>query len=200
MLTLWKVTRAAFEAADEGVKKLLVQIRGEGDEGDDEGSQGVDRAVFFSQLGVAVLPVVASTLRALGVEHGDEVALLKLWDSARSPTDLDAGETRIFSVGAVATALRLLADRIDVNAPRINLGGGATKKVNREGDPIRPGELRFSATTSTLTITYAPPDGGPTQTVSIAVGGSPAVFTPMTDTLTLGGKTGVGSNKVRAED
>lgn len=180
MLTLWKVTRAAFEAADEGVKKLLLQVRGEGDEGDDEGSQGVDRAVFFSQLGVAVRPVVASTLRALGVEHGDEVALLKLWDTARSPTDLDVGETRVFAAGTVATALRMLADRIDVNAARINLGGAATKKVARFGDTVR------------VTI----PSG---TTFTGTVGGSPATLTT-TVPVTCDGTITSGSEKVRAED
>ncbi len=197
MLSLFEVTRAAIDATS---KLLHAQLRGVGDQGESASAEPVDDAAVLSQLGVAVRPVIASTLRALGYQDGDEVWVLKLWDKARTPVDLDAGETRVFSAGAISTALRLLADRIDVNAARINLGGSATKRVNREGDPIRPGELRVSATTSTLTITYAPPDGGPTQAVSVAVGGTPAVFTPMTGTLTLGGKTGVGSNKVRAED
>ena len=180
MLTFWKVTRAAFEGAGEGVKKLLVQIRGDGDEGDDVASQGVDRAVFFSQLGVAVRPVVARTLRAIGVEHGDEVALLKLWDSARSPTDLDEGETRVFSAGTIATSLRMLADRIDVNATRINLGGAATKKVSRVGDAVR------------VTI----PSG---TTLTGTVGMTPTTFTT-TAPVECNGTITEGSNKVRAED
>lgn len=180
MITFWKVTRAAFEGAGEGVNKLLLQIRGDGDEGDDVASQGVDRAVFFSQLGVAVRPVVARTLRALGVEHGDEVALLKLWDSARSPTDLDAGETRVFAAGAVATAVRLLADRIDVNAQRINLGGAATARVAREGDTVR------------VTI----PAG---TTFTGTVGGTAATLTT-TVPVVCDGTITRGSSKVRAED
>jgi len=197
MLSLFEVTRAAIDATS---KLLHAQLRGVGDQGDSDSAEPVDDAAVLSQLGVAVRPVIASTLRALGYQDGDEVWVLKLWDKARTPTDLDAGETRLFCAGTIARMIRLLADRIDVEAPRINLGADAAKKVNREGDAIRPGELRFVATTSTLTVTYTPPDGGAPQQVSIGVGGTPAVFTPMTGTLTLAGKTGPGSNKVRAED
>ena len=196
MLSLWEVTRAAFDATS---RLLTVQLRGDGDEGDGANAVPEDDAPVLAQLGVAVRPVVTSTLRALGYQD-DDVWVLKLWDKTRSPTDLESGETRLFCAGTIARMIRLLADRIDVEAPRINLGAAATKKVNREGDAIRPGELRFVATTSTLTVTYTPPDGGAPQQVSIGVGGTPAVFTPMTGTITLAGKTGPGSNKVRAED
>jgi hypothetical protein len=198
MLTLSKVVRAAFSSAS---KLLELQLREDGAEGDDEGARAEDQATFLSQLGVAVRPVVAATLRALTFEDGDDTLVVKLVDKARSPTDLDEGETRVYSAGTIANVVRLLAARIVVEAPEIRLGAAATKKVNREGDAIRPGTLSFTATTSTLTIVYTPPDGGAAQTVSIGVGGAPAVFTPLTTTtFTLGGKTGAGSNKVRAED
>ena len=198
MFALAKVTRAAFSAAS---KLLELQLREDGAEGDDDGARPEDRASFLAQLGVAVRPVVASTLRALAYEDGDDTIVVKLHDKARSPTDLDEGETRLFSAGTIANVIRLLSARIVVEAPEIRLGATATKKVNREGDAIRPGTLSFTATTSTLTIVYTPPDGGAAQTVNIGVGGTPAVFTPLaTTTFTLGGKTGVGSSKVRAED
>lgn len=198
MFTFSKVMRASFDAAS---KLLELQLREDGDEGDDEGARPEDRASFLSQLGVAVRPVIASTLRALTFEDGDDTVVVKLVDKARSPTDLDAGETRVFSAGTITNVVRLLAARIIVEAPEIRLGATAEKKVNREGDAIRPGTLSFTATSSTLTIVYTPPDGGAAQTVSVGVGGTPAVFTPLaTTTLTLGGKTGPGSNKVRAED
>ena len=198
MLSLWKVTRAAFDATS---KLLQVQLRGAGDEGDDEGAEPADDATVFTQMGMAVRPVVARTLRALGYQDGPDLWVLKLWDKARTPTDLEEGETRLYAVGAIANVVRMLAARVIVEAPEIRLGAAATKKVNREGDAIHPGTLTISATTSTLTIAYAPPDGGATQTVNIGVGGSPAVFTVLSPTtITLSGKTGPGSNKVRAED
>lgn len=187
MLSLFEVTRAAIDATS---KLLHAQLRGVGDQGDPSSAEPVDDAAVLTQLGVAVRPVIASTLRALGYQDGDEVWVLKLWDKARTPTDLDAGETRVFSAGAVATALRLLADRIDVNAARINLGGNATKKVNREGDSVEGGTLVFT------------PNVGATPAVLVFVPPGVAVppVSPPTIAITLTGRTGPGSNKVRAED
>ena len=198
MLSLFEVTRAAFDATS---KLLHAQLRGVGDQGDGASAEPVDDAAVLSQLGVAVRPVIANTLRALGYQDGDEVWVLKLWDKARTPTDLDAGETRVFAAGAVATALRLLADRIDVNATRINLGGAATKKVNREGDSILPGTFTVACTTSTITLTYNSGAPGSTPTaVNIGVVGAAFAALPAPVVITLGGVTGPGSNKVRAED
>lgn len=190
MFELWKVTRAAFDAADSNVRRLLVQLRGDGDEGDDDGAAAVDRAVVYSQLGVAVRPVLARTLRALGIERGDEVAVLKLWDTERTPTDLDEGETRIYAAGAITRVIRMLAARIVVEAPEIRLGVNATKKVNREGDSVDCGTLVFTpnAGTTAAVLAYYPPG----VTVPPAV--PPVVNIP------LSGRTGPGSNKVRAED
>ena len=174
MLSLFEVTRAAIDATS---KLLHAQLRGVGDQGDSDSAEPVDDAAVLSQLGVAVRPVIASTLRALGYQDGDEVWVLKLWDKARTPTDLDAGETRVFAAGSVSTALRLLADRIDVNAARINLGGAATKKVARVGDAVRvtiPEGTTFTGTVGTTFTTTAPVECNGTITE--------------------------GSNKVRAED
>ena len=177
MLSLFEVTRAAIDATS---KLLHAQLRGVGDQGDSDSAEPVDDAAVLSQLGVAVRPVIASTLRALGYQDGDEVWVLKLWDKARTPTDLDAGETRVFAAGSVSTALRLLADRIDVNAARINLGGAATKKVARVGDAVR------------VTI----PEG---TTFTGTVGMTPTTFTT-TAPVECNGTITEGSNKVRAED
>lgn len=196
MFTLAKVVRAAFSATS---KLLELQLREDGAEGDDEGARPEDRASFLAQLGVAVRPVVASTLRALAYEDGDDTIVLKLWDKARTPTDLAEGETRLYAVGAIANVVQLLTSRIVVEAPEIRLGASATKKVNREGDAIRPGTLNVTATATQLSITYTPPDGGTPQVAQVTLGGM-ATFTPMNTTLTLGGKTGAGSSKVRAED
>lgn len=196
MFTLAKVTRAAFSATS---KLLELQLREDGAEGDDEGARPEDRASFLAQMGIAVRPVVAATLRALAFEDGDDTIVMKLLDKARAPTDLDEGETRVFAAGTIANAIRLLAARIVVEAPEIRLGATATKKVNREGDPIRPGTLNVTATATQLSITYTPPDGGTPQVAQVTLGGM-AAFTPMNTTLTLGGKTGAGSTKVRAED
>jgi hypothetical protein len=211
-LSRWKVTRAAFGA----VSKLLeLQLRGDGDEGDDDGATPADDAIFYQQLGVAVRPVVARTLRALGVEDGDEVAVLKLWDRASTPTDLEAGETRVYAAGAISVFLRLLTTQAVLQAATILLGTGATKGVNREGDPLTPGSLTVAVGTPVLntpapgvntvplTITYTPPAPAPPQVITLGLVATALVITPASpavQTITLGGITGAGSTKVRAVD
>jgi len=205
MFAEWKVTRVAFDAAS---KLLGLQLRGDGPEGDDERAVPEDDAPVLGQFGMAVRPIVTATLRALGYQDGDEVRVVKLWDKARSPTDLEDGETRVFAVGNVTRVVRLLAARIVVEAPEIRLGAAATKKVNREGDAIEPGTVQVVMVPATpppsgpgggtITFTYAPPVGPP-QVGTITLAGA-VVITAATFTLTLGGRTGPGSNKVRAED
>lgn len=124
MLSRWKVTAAAFGA----VSKLLeLQLRGDGDEGDDDGSAQTDDGVFYHHLGLAIRPAVARTLRALGYEDGDDVAVLKVWDRARTPTDLAAGETRVYAAGDLTARVRLKTDGLTVEA------SGATITITSAG-------------------------------------------------------------------
>lgn len=208
MSTLQKVTRAAYGAAS---KLLELQLRGAGDEGDDESAEPTDAAPFLQQLGIAVLPVVVSTLRALVDQDGDEPRVDALWDKAHAPTDLESGETRVYAVGAITRVVRLLTTRIVVEAPEIRLGAAATKKVNREGDPILPGTLGVVAgppvtalgvTTTPVAFTFTPPaGGGAPASLVLAIAGPGVVVTVVgTASITLGGVTGPGSTKVRAED
>lgn len=205
MLSRWKVTAAAFGA----VSKLLeLQLRGDGDEGDDDGSAQADDGVFYHHLGLATRPVVARTLRALGYEDGDDVAVLKVWDKASTPTDLAAGETRVYAAGAVGVFVKLLTNQIVAEAATVLLGAGATKGVNRAGDSIEPGTLTITATPATpppsgpgggtIAFSYAPPVG-PVQSGSVTLAGA-VVLTPAVIVITLGGRTGAGSSKVRAVD
>ncbi len=124
MFTEWKVTRVAFDA----VSKLLgLQLRGDGAAGDDDAAVPEDDAPFLGQLGVAVRPIVTATLEALGYQDGDEIRVMKLWDKARSPTDLEAGETRVFAVGDLTARVRLKADGLTVEAR------GATLTITSSG-------------------------------------------------------------------
>jgi hypothetical protein len=207
MLSRWKVTAAAFGA----VSKLLeLQLRGDGDEGDDDGSAQTDDGVFYHHLGLAIRPVVARTLRALGYEDGDDVAVLKVWDRASTPTDLAAGETRVYAAGAVGVVLRMLTNQIVAEAATILLGAGATKGVNRQGDSIEPGTLTVTmgvpaantpvlgTNTVPVIFTYTPPDGAPSVGTLTFVGVGLTIAGSVN--FTLGGRTGAGSSKVRAVD
>lgn len=95
-------------------KMLHLQLRGAGDEGDDESAEAVDDAPFVQSLGLAVRPIVQSTLRALGIRWGAEVWPIKLWDRAKQPTDLESGETRLYGVGEPTARMRIRSNG-DVN-------------------------------------------------------------------------------------
>ena len=202
-----KVTRAAFDATS---KLLGVQLRADGDEGDDTTAAGVDEqaAQYLSQLGVAVRPVVARTLRALGIEHGDDVLILKLWDKTRSPTDLAIGETRVFACGDVSVALQMRTDGATLTAKGatvtitsagavsvtaasgqdITLNAG-TLKAARVTDPVRIGTIVATAGPYPVTFvtTLVDADGTP---------GSPTTST----TATLAGvvSSAGGASRVKA--
>lgn len=182
MFTRWKVTRAAIDAAS---KLLHLQLRGEGNEGDDAAARPIDEAVFYSALGLAVRPVIARTLRALGYEDGDEIAVVKLWDRARSPTDLSEGETRLYACGDVAVRVRMKTDGLVVEAKGatititsagavqmtaasgqdITLNSG-TLKVARVTDPVRIGTLAGTAGPYPVVFTtvLVDADGAPAST------------------------------------
>lgn len=135
MLDRFKVTRTFYSA----VSKLLhFDLLGVGDEGDDENAERADDAPMLQQMGVAVRPLIQRTLRALGWRYGDEVWVLKLWDKARTITDLLEGETRVYSVGKLTVAISLRQD----GSLRANSDGGdlvlnnGTLKVARDTDSV----------------------------------------------------------------
>lgn len=164
MLDRFQVSRFVVSAAK---KLFLAQLLGWGDQGDVSGADSgaltaedpdgaaevVDDAPFYQQLGVAARPLVASTLKALGWREGDEVWILKLWDRARTPTDLAEGETRTYACGDITVRARFRTDGLafeakgatieitSVGAIRLTpasgqdivLGGGSAK-VARVGD------------------------------------------------------------------
>ena len=124
MITRWKLVRAALDATS---KLLHAHALTDGDEGDDTQAAAEPNATFLQQLGVAARPVVSRTLRALGVEHGDEVLLLKAWDKTKLPAALDEGETQAFACGDVAVRLRLRTTGVVLEAK------GATITITSTG-------------------------------------------------------------------
>jgi hypothetical protein len=82
---------------------------------------------------------------------------------------------------------------VEVEAPsgsKVKLGAGATKGVNRHGDPTEGGTLLFTPNVGTA----------PAVLVFIPPGGVVPVVTPPTIAIPLSGRTGPGSVKVKAED
>lgn len=159
MTLLAKVTRLAFDTTS---KLLGVQLRAEGNEADDATSASADEgsAHFFPQIGVAVRPVVARTLRALGIERGDEVVVLKLWDKSKSPTDLEVGETRLYACGDVAVRVRMKSDGLSVEAKGATItitSTGAVQVTAALGQDItlNSGLLKVARATDAVTVDAA---------------------------------------------
>jgi len=124
VITRWKLVRAALDATS---KLLHAHALTDGDEGDDTLTAAEPNATFVQQLGVAARPVIARTLRALGVEHGAEVLLLKLWDKTKLPASLDEGETQVFACGDVSVRLRMRTTGVTLEAK------GATITITNSG-------------------------------------------------------------------
>lgn len=196
MFTEWKVTRVAFDA----VSNLLgLQLRGDGAAGNDDGAVPEDDAQFLGQLGVAVRPIVTATLEALGYQDGDEVRVMKLWDKDRSPTDLAAGETRVFAVGDLTARVRLKTDGLTVEARGATLtitSSGAVQVTPAAGQDIvlNGGSLRVARETDAVTVNAALVTTlGQVATLLNTAGpvvGAPGSVTPFTGptvgTITLG--------------
>jgi hypothetical protein len=124
VITRWKLVRAALDATS---KLLHAHALTDGDEGDDTLTSAEPNATFVQQLGVAARPVIARTLRALGVEHGAEVLLLKVWDKTKLPASLDEGETQVFACGDVTVRLRMRTTGVTLEAK------GATVTITSAG-------------------------------------------------------------------
>ena len=206
MTLLAKVTRLAFDTTS---KLLGVQIRAEGSEDNDTMSASADEgaAHFFPQIGVAVRPVVARTLRALGIELGDEVAVLKLWDKSKSPTDLEIGETRLYACGDVAVRVRMKTDGLVVEAKGATItitSAGAVQMTAASGQDItlNGGSLRVARVTDAVTVDAALVTTlGQIATLLNAPGpvvGSPGTITPFTGPTVGTIATDAGASTVKA--
>lgn len=195
MITRWKLVRAALDATS---KLLHAHALTDGDEGDDTLTSAEPNATFVQQLGVAARPVIARTLRALGVEHGAEVLLLKVWDKTKLPASLDEGETQVFACGDVTVRLRMRTTGVTLEAKdatvtitsdgdvQISAPNPRTISLNGGSTPIaKEGSLTTGHThTATFALT-APAGGGPvTGTITIV---------SATDTIA----TGAGSQRAR---
>lgn len=170
MFDRFMVVGAAFSSVS---KFLHLQMKGRGDEGDDENAEPVDDAPFIQQLGLAVFPVVQRTLRALGWRYGDEVWVLKLWDKKKPVTGMQSGETRIYSVGKLSVQIRLLEDgsiQIASDGGNVVLNGGSLN-VARESDGVTASGAFLAWMSAVSSAVMVPPMSG-TEVGTISGGNS----------------------------
>jgi hypothetical protein len=169
---LFKVTRAAYDATS---KFLHLQLRGQGSEGDDETAEAVDTGTLLQQFGVAVKPVVTRQLRVLAIRWGRQIWPLKIWDKTKLPTDLEEGETRVFSVGNInvrisakssggTNSIEITADGGDV------IVNGGELKVARVTDPVNVGTLMGQAGPYPVIFTFTGFDAEGAPVAGISAG------------------------------
>jgi phage gp45-like len=192
MFGLFMATQAAFNSTS---KFLHLQLRGLGGEGNDEAAESVDDAVFMQQFGVAVRPVIARTLRVLGIRSGADIWVLKLWDKAKIPTDLEEGETRVYAVGDNTKRIRIRRTQgfsIEINGATISIDSNGKvsitpasgqdvvvnsgiRKVARVGDNVNIATISGQAGPYPVIFTVTPtdadgspglPSGGPSATLT----------------------------------
>lgn len=182
MIAFFRVTLARWASA---VQTLLVQGRGPGE-------QPAENVEVYQPLGLRARPVVANSTEALVIElpNGGRIALVI--DKGLGGAVPAEGETQLHGQAAPDANITIKANgdiQITPKAGRqILLGDGATKKVNREGDPTSNGTLVFNPGAGGATLAFLPP-GTPV----------PPAVAPVIN-IPLSGLTGVGSGTVRGAD
>jgi len=154
MLKFFKVTSASFSSVS---KFLELQLRGAGDEGNDDSAVPADGVQFPGVFGLAVKPIVQSSLRALGQYLGDEIVPAWLWDRTKMPTDVGDGETRVYSVGDNTVRIKLMANgELHIDGPAKIVLNGGTQNVAREHDTLDVGTLTGQAGPYPVVFNYTP--------------------------------------------
>ncbi len=153
-------------------RSLLVQLRGLGNTGDDDNAESHDDIEVMQPLGLFARPTIRASLEALIVAVGEDLLALALADKgAGVMSDVEEGETRIYSAGGSTCRVRLRADgSIDIEATsnkniRITSAGsgdvvlnGGSLKVARVTDPT----TGHTHGPGTMTVTVPPGGAGGT--------------------------------------
>jgi len=182
VIAFFRVTLARWASA---VHTLLVQGQG-------PGGQPADATEVYQPPGLRARPVVSDTTEALVIElpNGERIALVI--DKGLGGTAPAEGETQLHGQAEPTATVTIRANgdiQITPKAGRqILLGDGATKKVNREGDPTSNGTLVFNPGAGGASLAFLPP-GTPV----------PPAVAPVIN-IPLSGLTGVGSGTVRGAD
>lgn len=162
-----------------GVRALLGQLRGLGQDGDDAGAEPYDDAELLNPIGLVARPTRGATLQALLVEVGEELLGLLVRDKGKPVwSDVEEGETRVYSANNAACRVRLRNDgSIDIEAgpgADIRLNGGSLK-LARVSDPVLVGNLTVGGVGGVV-LTFTPVDAsgapglpiGPSATVQLS--------------------------------
>jgi len=159
MLSFVNVARFVVSTAR---RVLTASILGAGDPGDDASAERVDGCEVAQPLGLFAQPAVTANTEALIARMGDEVVILAVVDKSRPAQNVEAGETRLYGVGAsnAATVIRLRNDgSIEITAKS---GASVSINVDGAGDVVLDGgSLKAARVTDPVNVAVITATAGP---------------------------------------
>jgi hypothetical protein len=118
---------------------VMAQVRGVGQDGDDDGSEPADQCEVFYPFGLVVRPNIPSGssnhVEAVCLRDGDELHVIGMVDkslAALTSTDVDAGELLLFSPKYPSDT----KIKIDVNGKITASAGNASLSLTKDGDIV----------------------------------------------------------------
>lgn len=170
----WKLTNTSVGQAK---RVLLAQLRGAGQEGDDDSAESEDAVEHLFPLGFVSRPSLSTSaagLQAFCVQIYDEVLALftRNKELAQWSPPLEEGESRLYGAKSQAANVRARADgSVEINSDTgaskdVRLNGG-TKRVARETDAVRVGTLAGTVAGGVVTFTFTPTNADGTPGVSV---------------------------------
>lgn len=156
MIEFMKLTLSAWGTR---ASTLVAQLRGAGEEGDDDAAEAFDGVEVAQPMGLRAKPVQRASLEGVVVEIGDERYVLCLVDKSRQTgaVEPDTGGTTLYGLAEPSAVVYVRASgAIEITTKTgtdIVLNGGSLK-VARATDPVTCGALSFAPGASGAVLTY----------------------------------------------
>lgn len=78
---------------------VTAQLRGMGEDGDDNGAEPFEDAEVLNPVGFITRPALTDTTEALGLRRGDEMVAVVIVDKGQNAVSVETGETRVQGCG-----------------------------------------------------------------------------------------------------
>ena len=78
---------------------VTAQLRGMGEDGDDNGAEPFEDAEVLNPVGFITRPALTDTTEALGLRRGDEMVVAAIVDKGQNAVNIETGETRVQGCG-----------------------------------------------------------------------------------------------------
>lgn len=80
---------------------VTAQLRGMGEDGDDNGAEPFEDAEVLNPVGFITRPALTDTTEALGLRRGDEMVVAAIVDKGQNAVNIETGETRMQGCGTL---------------------------------------------------------------------------------------------------